>query len=281
MPKRLMAEVSGVGVNMRTRVQGRGRKRTPRERPEPEPVLEGVFERADDYEDDLDAPPPPVGTPPSEYPPDMLFPAGHRYAGQPKHVATKQNFRWFVEAAARMALDMEQGTWLDPRTGELWPGGRYSRARIGAELGFPRAHEKTPSFLRDPVFPRAVEWERVKREASMRMSADNVKPLVAVATSGLIMELLDRVLNQPRSIADRELLTETRKYVNLLVEWDRGKPQKPHIQQTLQILFQNIQGLPATSRAKVKRLLGNELERGLATLREVSAQIGESESEVS
>ena len=203
---------------------------------------------------------------------DKRFASG-RYKGQVKQAVVREHFREFCEEAAKIAVDMEQGLWVDPETGKVWSSGRFSRTRIGEVMGFPNARFAPPSFLLEPHFPKACEWERVKREANMRMSADNVKPLVAVAASGFLMELLDRVLNRPEEISNRELLTETRKYVQMLVDWDAGTNDKPHIQTTINLLIQNIKGLPQGSRAKVMRLVGNEVEHAQLALTAMAKSI--------
>lgn len=208
----------------------------------------------------------------------MRFAAGHHFEGQVKQITVRDNFEWFITEASRIAVDMELGTWVDPQSGKLWEGGRFSRQRLGEVLGFPNARYSPPSFMDEPKFSRAVQWERIRREADMRMSSQTVKPLVSVAASAFLTELLNRALNHPEKISDRELITETRKYVEMLVSWDEGSKEKPHIQQTLTLLIQNINGLPASSRLKVRSMLGREMERGIDAIRQISETVSVQES---
>jgi len=202
-----------------------------------------------------------------------------KYKGQKKADVVRERFREFCEEAARIAIDMEQKTWLDPETGALWDRHTYSRARIGQVLGFRNADQELPSFLEEPHFSRALEWERIRREANIRMSAENIKPLLSVIASGFVLETLSRVLNDPKGISNRELLTEGRKWVQMLVESDAGNAAKPGIQNTITILLQNIQGLPQASRRKVLRLVGGEVERAVETMKQLAQVVDTADKE--
>ena len=207
----------------------------------------------------------------------LRFQSG-KWKGQTKVSVVKKHFRELLEEAAAIALAMEDGSWVDPMTGKLHETRRIERKKIGIAMGF-SVDEFLPTFLREPAWSRGLEWARVQREATMRMSAATVKPMVSVAASAMLMELLNRVLNNPESMKDRELVVECRKYIEMLVAWDEGSKQKPLIQNTIQLLIQNINGLPDKSRTKVMRMVGHEVERAVDAMRQLAREVRPEEKE--
>jgi hypothetical protein len=166
-----------------------------------------------------------------------------------------------LEAAA-IAIDMEQGHWVDPETGEHWPEGRPpSKTRIARALGFAVANRKTLSFMREPEWTRTLQWERIRREADGNPSLSRAQRLVALISDGLLLELARRVLLTPGQIENRVLVTESRQFIELQTSLAAGQPVGQSAQAVLESFAQAVRRLPPAARARAAQLLQEDLGR--------------------
>lgn len=160
--------------------------------------------------------------------------------------------------AAQIAVDMEQGDFVDERLDHKWtPGEPYSKRAIAKAMGF--SGLRSLVCMEGPDFLRAVEWERTKREANYRMSVTDAKPLLRVAVSALLLETVRRALEEPKSFRNSELLDATRKYITLLAEVDGAGSKPKDVRQTVNIFLSQIDLLPPALREKSLGLFNNEL----------------------
>src|SRR5919108_4602857 len=119
--------------------------------------------------------------------------------GELWHVWVKQHQDELLDMAANIAVDMERGLIIDPRTEKPWVGG-YVKRRIFEfleveGLKFDKVTEggSLPEFMAEPMFSRAVEWARVKRDHSYRVSMQENLPIIKAIYGGATMEIARRI----------------------------------------------------------------------------------------
>lgn len=168
----------------------------------------------------------------------------------------RENERLLRARAAEIAVDMESGQ---------WPGwdkpGSYSRTEIAVAMGFSASTDGRLMFMREPDFSRFIEWERYKREANFRMSFSDVRPVLGVTTTALLLETTRRALLDPESFKNSELLDATRKYVALLGEMQEGAQKPKNVRETINVFVQNMNLLPESARKKALGLFANEMKQ--------------------
>lgn len=170
----------------------------------------------------------------------------------------------FRRRAAQIAVDMERGIYRKLRgkkAGQPWTG-PYSRWQIAEDLGFnARSNSSLPKIFDSPEFERYVEFERMSRDASFRMSMKESMPILDGVISGFLLEAAKRVLLNPERIPDHVLFPELRKFVEMKGEYEGAFRARPDITLVINDFRNNLQALPEAARGKAMELFQNEVLR--------------------
>lgn len=162
--------------------------------------------------------------------------------------------------ASAIAIDMEQGRWTDPDTGERWPEGKpLSKTAVARAMGYSVANGKTLAFMREPEWTRALEYERIRRNG-------DIGPMLSATTKAMAAEIMRRVMIEPESIPDRVLLPEFRQLVELQAGLARPSA-KFSLEEYLRDFAANLRLLPPKSREAAVRSMQNDAERYMAATR--------------
>lgn len=168
------------------------------------------------------------------------------------------------EQAAAIAVDMEQGLWVDPDSRERWPVGRpVSKTAVARAMGYRVANRSTLSFMAEPQWSRALQFERLRREATSSADAGKVRQLVTLIANGLLLEAYRRVLLVPETIADRVLIVEARQYVEMGASLSGGEPAHAREDQYA-ALSATLRRLPPSARVQFLHRYEAAMARGAA-----------------
>jgi hypothetical protein len=172
----------------------------------------------------------------------------------------------YRERAAVIAVDMERGLFVrtNPQSGqkEAWTGG-YQRTAIGKQLGFKVHNGKLPKCLRSPEFERAVEWERIRRDAAYRVTLKEALPQLDVVMGGFLREAQRRVLSKRvEQIDDRVVFGELRRLIAMKAETEGAtSPRGQGVHITINEFRAQIAQLPEEAQAIAIGLYKKQLER--------------------
>ena len=204
--------------------------------------------------------------------------------GELWHVWVKQHQDELLDMAANIAVDMERGLIIDPRTEKPWVGG-YVKRRIfefleveGLKLRNVTEGGSLPEFMAEPMFSRAVEWARVKRDHSYRVSMQENLPIIKAIYGGATMEIARRIYLDPAKIPDNVLWPEWRKLGVMLAELGGAK-----IPENINIIINNfrdeVQRMPEEARDAALNIFRSEVRALVAGSKEaesiIDAQIAE------
>lgn len=153
--------------------------------------------------------------------------------------------------AAILAVDMERGMYRkESKDSREWKGS-YSIAEIMRAMGYyVRENGKrgnNPVIFREPEWSRAVEWERLKRDASYRQEIDGLMPMMKVGLNAMLMQIIERALVRPESIPDHVLFPETRKMMDMVAEFGKQK-QESELDNMAEQFMKTVKGLPEGAR---------------------------------
>ncbi len=196
---------------------------------------------------------------------------------QEKSRLSKEEPRMLLERAAHIAVYMEQGIHQKP-DGSYWSG-PVSRPEILRAMGWATRKQMvysgdqkhTPPFLREPDFSRFVEYERVKRMAVTRITAQEARPLVHIIAGALSTELVRRALTEPEEISNRELLVEARHWIHMAREFETKEGTGRDVHTVINNFILAIDGLPMSARAKARELFEGEIVQMQDAARRVAA----------
>jgi hypothetical protein len=212
-----------------------------------------------------------VEVPPKrELTPEKLHAVNTGYLKSAKTPAEKEHKR---EIAAEVAVDMERGIYRRAN-GQPWKGG-YSKVEIAFSMGYTarKPNGKLPTFFKEPLFSRAVEWERRKRDATFRVSMKEAMPMLDSVVGGFLMEALRRVLLHPETIPSHVLFPELRKYIEMKGEYEGAFNVRPDVQQSINVFYQNVNGLPEEARAAALEMFKREMASLMDAGRQAQAVI--------
>ena len=162
------------------------------------------------------------------------------------------------QQAAKIAVDMERGIYINT-DGSNWKGG-YSRTKVARDLGYTVGNGILPKPFESPDFERAVEWERIKRDASYRVALKEALPQTDVVLGGLLHEAQRRVLSgEVRKIDDRVLFGELRQYMAMKSQHEASLNPRGDIHITINDFRKQIEQLPAEAREVALGLFANEM----------------------
>jgi hypothetical protein len=173
----------------------------------------------------------------------------------------------FRERAAQIAVDMERGIFMSRSRKadhhmEPWSG-PYSRPTIAHTIGFNMANGKLPKCLRSPEFERAVEWERIRRDAAYRITLKEAAPQLDVVMGGFLREAQRRVLTKRvETIDDRTVFGELRRLFELKSGIESANdPRGANVQQTVNDFRTQILLLPPEAQETAMALFRQQLAR--------------------
>ena len=188
--------------------------------------------------------------------------------GELKSIVGKRDKSMLRERAAGIAIDMEEHRFIDRRNGKPWAGS-YSKSEIAVAMGYSKPNPlgakgnstKYPVFLHEPEFSRFVDYERIKRTAKSKMSLEEARPIASIIAGALMLELARRALTEPKNIANRELLMETRKYIGMLAEMEKPEERGGDVQNTINIFLTSVEGLPPLAKKRAMELFDSDIAR--------------------
>lgn len=173
--------------------------------------------------------------------------------------------------AAVIAIDMEQGRWVDHNTGQRWPEGKaLSRTRIAQAMGYSAANGNVLAFMREPEWTRALECERIRRETDGTLTPQRLSYLLSVANRGMLAEITRRVLLEPEAIPDRTLFTEARKFIEMQAALGPSGDGKGDVEAQINAFMAQVRLLPPAAREQALHGLKNDLDRIVSTIQSLN-----------
>jgi hypothetical protein len=163
-----------------------------------------------------------------------------------------------------LAVDMERGVYIKPGEKRPWDRG-YSRGEVARAMGY-SPNNGLPAIFEEPEFSRAIEWERLRRDAVYRLEMQAMMPVLKAGSTALIMEVTRRAFVEPEKIPANVLFAEARKFVTMVAEFGSDQSKDHDVQKQINNFFISVDGLPEEGRAAAGGIMREELKRitGLA-----------------
>ncbi len=141
--------------------------------------------------------------------------------------------------------------------------GAPSKSAIAVHMGFKPTRDSTPSFLQEPDFSRAVEFERIRRvvQGSTRMTKDEIAVLASMIARAGMIEAARRFVVEPGKISTRDLLAETRNYARLAADVGPEGQGDRGVHQTINVFFEAAARLPPRAREKFLGMYDDSMKR--------------------
>lgn len=190
--------------------------------------------------------------------------------------------------AAVIAVDMERGVYR--KGGRPWTNG-ISITEIMRAMGYyirPSDNRRnfTPVIFKEPEWGRAVEWERIKRDASYRLEMEGLMPLMRVGLNAMLFEVIRRAMVDPQNIPSHVLFAETRKMMDVVAEFGRQK-KASEVDDMMAKFMETVKHLPEGAREIAVqafqtevRMLFKTTDNAKIILSEVEGQTGKSPDRV-